>query len=153
MNYIFEHFWKDEDEDRGKINIIIDGIIAGYVSYEKLFNLEYMFSDDEISYIEFFNNKSMDEIFDTNCTAIYLDYLEVIPKFQRMGIGNLLMQEFNRYILELNFSDNIILNCCPFKQIGKEKISLNILSMFYNKFGFKELLNQGENILMYKKIK
>lgn len=74
-------------------------------------------------------------------------------EFQKQGIGNLLMQEFNKHILELNFSDNVLLNCCPYSQLKiEEKIPVKILSMFYKKFGFVELLDQKENILMYKKI-
>lgn len=153
MNYKFQHIWKDEDHDTAKIIIIVDNIEAGYVSYEKIFNIEFMFSDDEIIAIQQANNKTLDDIFDTDCKAIYLDYLEVKPEFQKQGIGNLLMQEFNKHILELNFSDNIILNCCPYSQLKiEEKIPIKILSMFYKKFGFVELLDQKENILMYKKI-
>lgn len=120
---------------------------------KKIFNIEYMFSDDEILEIEKFNNKSLYDIFDTDCKVIYFDSLEVEPKFQNHGIGNLLMQEFTKHISELNFSDNILLNCCPFTQISiNDRIPIKILSMFYEKFGFVQLLDQKENIIMYKKL-
>jgi ribosomal protein S18 acetylase RimI-like enzyme len=128
---------KVADEDRTTINAYLDGNKIGSISMEILFGgYNYEFDDvfDEDDFYEIFPE---DEI-------VKIEHIEVDDYYKNSGIGSELMKKGIKLMRNKGY-DQFYLNASP---MGFSGLKINDLVNFYKKFGFKELKNQGHNVLM-----
>lgn len=127
---------KNEDEDRIKISAFYGDELIGYIILELNQNAYWYFEDDfsEDDYYKMFPN---DEF-------IKIEHIEIEDYYKRSGIAKKLMELAIKKSKQLRY-DQIYLNASP---MGFSGLKLNDLVEFYKKFGFKEILNQGNNVQM-----
>ncbi len=127
---------KKEDEDRIKISAIYENEKIGYVVLELNQNAYWYFEDDfsEDDYYKMFPN---DEF-------IKIEHIEIDDYYKRSGVAKKLMSLAIKKSKQLGY-EQIYLNASP---MGFSGLKLNDLVEFYKKFGFKEILNQGNNVQM-----
>lgn len=132
-------FKLSSEEDRYEIKAIYDGEVYGHIIFTIVFEAYNYDFHDVISEEQF------DEIFSDD-TLIKLEHLEVEDGFKNEGIGSQLMVKGLEFMKSKGYTE-FYLNASP---MGFNGLGLNDLIKFYKKFGFKELLNQGNNSIMYK---
>jgi GNAT superfamily N-acetyltransferase len=128
---------KEVDEDRTKIIAYNNKNKVGSLTMEILFDsYEYEFEDvfDEDLFYKIYPN---DEI-------VKIEHLEVNDNYKNLGIGTELMKR-GIALMKKNGYNQFYLNASP---MGRSGLDIMDLVIFYKKFGFKELLNQGNNVLM-----
>jgi ribosomal protein S18 acetylase RimI-like enzyme len=87
-----------------------------------------------------------------NKKTIYINSLTVEDNYKNLGVANYMMKIFLDNFKNQNNFDSITLLVVPFEYGEKEKIPLNLLIKFYEKFGFKIIGYNFENPLMiYRK--
>ena len=99
---------------------------------------QYEFLDDFTP--EEFKNIGVDE----NDFITKIEHIEVNPKFRGMRAGIALMKEAMKEVARRNLN-YVYLNASP---MGFDGLSLEDLTKFYEKFGFKVIKEQGGNNLM-----
>ncbi len=127
----------EDDDDRTKIIASYNDDVLGYLIYEQVFNAY------EYDFIDICSEEEFDQIFSDD-NLIKIEHLEVIDKFS--GVGTKLMQ-YAMYHLQKNGYREFYLNASP---MGIDGLNKENLIMFYRKFGFVTLLDQGNNAIMYK---
>ncbi len=128
---------KSVDEDRTTITVYINNKKVGLLSMEVLFDAyEYEFDDvfDEDTFNELYPDSSI----------VKIEHIEVDDNYKNSGIGSELMKR-GMELMRKNGYNQFYLNASPMGFKGLETVDL---VNFYKKFGFKELLNQGHNVLM-----
>jgi GNAT superfamily N-acetyltransferase len=128
---------KSVDEDRTTITAYINNKKVGSLSIEVLFDAyEYEFDDvfDEDTFNELYPDSSI----------VKIEHIEVDDNYKNSGIGSELMKR-GMELMRKNGYNQFYLNASPMGFKGLETVDL---VNFYKKFGFKELLNQGHNVLM-----
>jgi len=127
-------FKYDVDEERTTISSLYGSIVIteSYPRYEFLEDLD----------PEEFETVGVDE--DTPITKI--EHIEVSPNNRNEGYGTALMEEAMKEISRRNLN-YVYLNASP---MGFDGLSLEDLTIFYEKFGFHVIKEQGGNNLMGK---
>lgn len=126
-----------QDEDRIKISAIYKNEKIGSVILELNINAYWYFEDDfsEEEYNNYFPNDQF----------VKIEHIEIYDNYYRgSGIAKKLMNLAINKSKQLGYSQ-IYLNASP---MGFNNLKLNDLVQFYKKFGFKEILNQGNNVQM-----
>ncbi len=134
-NTKFKYLRVDEDEIR--INAIYDHEIIGSLLLELMLDAYWHF--DEIPEDEFY------KIFPDGKLVIISSVEIKNNKYKGQGIAKELMKRAIAKAKQQGFN-SIALNASP---MGSQGLPLNDLVEFYKSFGFKELLHQGNNVLMY----
>lgn len=128
---------KSVDEDRTTITAYINNNKVGSLSMEILFDAyQYEFEDvfDEDTFNELYSDSEI----------VKIEHIEVDDNYKNSGIGSELMKRGMK-LMKKNGYSQFYLNASP---MGFKGLSTTDLVDFYKKFGFKELLNQGHNVLM-----
>lgn len=127
----------NQNEDEITINAIHDKRLIASLTMEPMINA-YWYFEDEIS------EEQYDELFPED-TFMNIQHLEVSDTRMRgEGIAKKLMLQAIKKTIQLGYSQ-IYLNASP---MGVKGLDLPNLIGFYQKFGFKVFLNQGNNALM-----
>lgn len=132
LEFIYEY----PDEDNIEINAEIDGNTVGSVNIEEMQNafwyFEDCFSDDE--YYEMFPD---DKVF-------IISSISIAKAYMGRGVAKELMRLAILEAREHGYH-NVYLNASP---MGFSGLKLPELVKFYEKFGFKTILDQGNNVQM-----
>jgi GNAT superfamily N-acetyltransferase/predicted nucleotidyltransferase len=135
-------FKLNQVEDDITINAIHDNKIIASITMEPMLSA-YWFFEDEIS------EEQYDELFPEDK---FMNIQHLVVSDTRMrgeGIAKKLMIQAIKKSIQLGYAQ-IYLNASP---MGVEGLNLPNLIGFYQKFGFKVFLNQGNNALMILKLK
>lgn len=128
---------KSVDEDRIKITAYIKGLKIGSLSMEILYEAyQYEFED-------VFDEDTFNELYPKS-EIVKIEHIDVDDQYRNSGIGYKLMKR-GMELMKKNGYNQFYLNASPMGFNGLNTINL---VNFYKKFGFKELLNQGHNVLM-----
>lgn len=142
-NYITEQkvskvvYRKSVDEEKTEIGAFVDNKRIGHLVMEVLFEAyEYDFADvfDEDTFNEMYPDSAI----------VKIEYIDIDDAYKGMGIGTELMKR-GMALMKKNGYTQFFLNASP---MGFSGLGTVDLVEFYKKFGFKELLNQGHNVLM-----
>jgi GNAT superfamily N-acetyltransferase len=128
---------KSVDEDRTTITAFINNKKVGSLSIEILF-YAYQYEFEDV-----FDEDTFDEIY-PDSEIVKIEHIEVDDNYKNSGIGSELMKHGMK-LMKKNGYNQFYLNASP---IGFKGLGTMDLVEFYKKFGFKELLNQGHNVLM-----
>lgn len=123
---------KSVDEDRTTITAYINNNKVGLLSMEILFD-SYQYEFEDV----------FDEIY-PDIEIVKIERIEVDDNYKNSGIGSQLMK-CGMELMKKNGYNQFYLNVSP---MGFKGLGTTDLVDFYKKFGFKELLNQGHNVLM-----
>mgnify|MGYP005606948671 FL=1 len=127
----------DEDRIRIKITAYIKGLKIGSLSMEILYEAyQYEFED-------VFDEDTFNELYPKS-EIVKIEHIDVDDQYRNSGIGYKLMER-GMELMKKNGCNQFYLNASPMGFNGLNTINL---VNFYKKFGFKELLNQGHNVLM-----
>jgi len=126
-----------QDEDRLTINAYINNSKVGSVTSAEIFDAYNYDFDDIFSEDEFY------EIF-TDDILVKIEHLEIDDNYKGKGIGTTLMNKMMN-LLNKKGHKQLYLNASP---MGFSGLNLYDLVEFYKGFGFKELKNQGNNVIM-----
>ena len=130
-------FKKSVDEDRTSITAYINNNKVGSLSMEILFDAyEYEFEN-------VFDEDTFNELY-PDSEIVKIEHIEVDDNYKNSGIGSELMKR-GMELMKKNGYNQFYLNASP---MGFKGLGTMDLVEFYTKFGFKELLNQGHNVLM-----
>jgi GNAT superfamily N-acetyltransferase len=122
-----------ENEDEITIRAIYEGEIIGTLSMAGMYNAYWYFQDEMFTEYKF----------------MIIGYLEIKQrKYMGEGIAKELMTRAIRKAKQQGFN-TIWLNASP---MGTAGLGLNDLVAFYKKFGFEEMLHQGHNTQMIRKL-
>jgi GNAT superfamily N-acetyltransferase len=128
---------KSVNEDDITITAYINNKKVGELSMELLFDAyDYEF-DDVFDEDTFYNLYPDNEI-------VKISHLQVEDEYKKLGIGSELIKRGIELMKKQGYNQ-FYLNASP---MGFKGLDTNNLVTFYKKFGFKELLNQGHNVLM-----
>jgi len=130
-------FKKSVDGDRTTITAFIDNNEIGSLSMEILFDA-YQYEFEGV-----FDEETFDEIY-PDSEIVKIEHIEVDDNYKNFGIGSELMKRGMK-LMKRNGYNQFYLNASP---MGFKGLGTMDLVEFYKKFGFKELLNQGHNVLM-----
>lgn len=136
-----EYKYKHDGEDKHEVEAYYNDKKIGGVVAEVLFDSHlYEFGDD-------FQEDEIYNIFPDNI-IIKIEYMDVEDNYKGSGVGKELMK---RIMLEMKKEGYVqfYLNASP---MGFSGLPLSALVKFYEKFGFKILRDQGNNVLMYNNI-
>jgi GNAT superfamily N-acetyltransferase len=128
---------KSVDEDRTTITAYINNKKVGLLSMEVLFDA-YTYEFDDV-----FDEDTFNELY-PDSSIVKIEHIEVDDNYKNSGIGSELMKR-GMELMRKNGYNQFYLNASPMGFKGLETVDL---VNFYKKFGFKELLNQGHNVLM-----
>jgi len=130
-------FKKSVDEDTTTLRAYINNKEVGSISMEILFNAyQYEFED-------VFDEHTFDKLYPGN-EIVKITHIVVNDEYKNFGIGSKLMERGMK-LMKKNGYNQFYLNASP---MGFKGLGTTALVNFYKKFGFKELLNQGHNVLM-----
>lgn len=130
-------FKKSVDEDRTTLTAYINNNKVGSLSMEILFDAyQYEFED-------IFDEDTFDEMYPDG-EIVKIEHIDVDDNYKNSGIGSQLMKR-GMELMKKNGYNQFYLNASP---MGFKGLGTMDLVEFYKKFGFKELLNQGHNVLM-----
>lgn len=128
---------KSVDEDRITITAYINNNKVGSLTMEILFDAyQYEFED-------VFDEDSFNEIY-PDSDIVKIQHIEVDDNYKNSGIGSELMNR-GMELMKKNGYKQFYLNASP---MGFKGLGTMDLVDFYKKFQFKELINQGHNVLM-----
>jgi len=130
-------FKKSIDEDRTTLTAYNNNNKVGSLSMEILFDA-YQYEFDNV-----FDEDTFDELY-PDIEIVKIEYIEVDDNYKNFGVGSELMQR-GMELMKKNGYSQFYLNASP---MGFKGLGTMDLVEFYKKFGFKELLNQGDNVLM-----
>jgi len=136
--YSFSEVKVNIDEDRFEFSIHDDGLKIGYLIAEKVF------SAYDYEFYDLISDEEYDNIFGSD-NIIKIEHIEVIDGYKNLGISSKLIKYCIKYFKD-NGHDEFYLNASP---MGLNGLRLEDLVNLYKKFGFKELLDQGNNVIMY----
>ena len=125
------------DEDRIIITAFINSEKVGILIMEVLTqSYEYEFED-------VFTEEEFNEIYPDDI-IIKIEHIVVDDFYKNQGIGSELIKRGIKLMKQRGFNQ-FYLNASP---MGYSGLNTHDLVQFYKKFGFKELLHQGHNVLM-----
>lgn len=128
---------KSVDEDRTIITAYINNKKVGSLSMEVLFDAyQYEFED-------VFDEDTFEKLY-PDSEIVKIEHIEVDDNYKNSGIGSELMKR-GMEMMKKNGYKQFYLNASP---MGFKGLSTMDLVDFYKKFQFKELKNQGHNVLM-----
>lgn len=127
---------KTIDEDRTTITAYDGTTKVGSIIIEILYNAYYEF-DDVLDEDEF------DELYPDN-EIVKIEHIEVLDTYKNKGIGSDLMKRGIKLMKSKGY-EQFYLNASP---MGFSGLDTQDLVDFYEKFGFRILLDQGHNVLM-----
>jgi len=130
------NFIEKQDEDVFSITAIHNGKELGHFTADIMTNAYWYFSDD-------MPEEDYDDIF-IDDQFVRINHIKINPEARRKGLGKELMRRGINKIKRLGL-DMIYLNASPTDSSG---LPLNELVSFYESFGFKTLINQGNNVQM-----
>lgn len=130
-------FKKSVDEDTTTLTAYINNKKVGSISMEILFDA-YQYEFEDVFDEHTFNKLYPDE------KIVKISHIVVDDKYKNSGIGSKLMERGMK-LMKKNGYNQFYLNASP---MGFKGLGTAALVNFYKKFGFKELLNQGHNVLM-----
>ena len=130
-------FNKSVDEDRTTISAYINKQKVGSLSMEVLFDA-YQHEFDDV-----FDEDTFEKLYPSS-EIVKIENISVDDNYKNSGIGSELMKR-GMELMKKNGYNQFYLNASP---MGFKGLGTMDLVNFYKKFGFKELLNQGHNILM-----
>src|SRR5690625_1051636 len=130
-------FKKSIDEDRTTLTAYNNNNKVGSLSMKILFDA-YKYEFDNV-----FDEDTFDELY-PDIEIVKIEYIEVDDNYKNFGVGSELMQR-GMELMKKNGYSQFYLNASP---MGFKGLGTMDLVEFYKKFGFKELLNQGDNVLM-----
>lgn len=135
----FDFITDPTDIDRKIISVLFDNESIGKLSFLILNDAyQYEFSDD-------FSEDDFYDIFpDDTTTIIKIEHIEIDDEFKNLGIASQLMEYSIEWMKKKGYSQ-FYLNASP---MGFSGLRLKTLVKFYEKFGFKSILNQGNNVQM-----
>ena len=128
---------KSVDEDSITITAFINNKKIGSLSMEVLFDA-YRHEFDDV-----FDEDTFDELY-PDSEIVKIQSIQVDDDYKNSGIGSELMK-LGMNLMRKNGYKQFYLNASP---MGFKGLGTTDLVSFYKKFGFKELLNQGHNVLM-----
>jgi GNAT superfamily N-acetyltransferase len=129
---------KSVDEDRTKLTAYINNNEVGSLSMEILFDAyQYEFND------VFDDEEAFDETY-PDSEIVKIEHIEVVDTHKNTGIGSELMNRGMELMKDSGYRQ-FYLNASP---MGFRGLATMELVNFYKKFGFKEILNQGRNVIM-----
>jgi GNAT superfamily N-acetyltransferase len=128
---------KSINENRTTLTALIDNKKIGLLSMEVLFDA-YQYEFDDV-----FDEDTFEKLY-PNSEIVKIEHIEVDDNYKNFGIGSELMK-LGMELMKKNGYNQFYLNASP---IGFKGLETMELVDFYKKFGFKELLNQGHNVLM-----
>lgn len=131
------NFSKSFEEDEIQVVASIDNNKVGELSMEVLFDA-YSYEFDDVFSEDFFYELYPD------FKIIKISYIKVNDGYRNLGVGTSLMK-YGMNLMKNKGYDQFYLNASP---MGFNGLNTKDLVAFYKKFGFKELLNQGHNVLM-----
>ena len=131
-------FKKEYDEDYLELKAYIKDNEVGKITTEIMFDPHLYILGDELGEDEIYNIFPEDII-------VKIEYISIDDDFKGLGIAKELMTEALSTMKDDGYTQ-FFLNASP---MGFGGLSLNTLVEFYKKFGFKEIINQGNNVLMY----
>lgn len=128
---------------------------------EDEFTIKAFYDEEEIGFISFFifydaydqefydilSIEEYDNIFDNDDILISLSYLNVDPEFRGLGIAKMLVEKGLNFFKKKGYN-KFFLNASPMRD-GNNFLNLKNLVNFYEKFGFKVLKDQKNNVIMY----
>lgn len=124
-------------DDEYSIEATYEDETIGQILMDVIWDVEQYFGDD-------FSDEQMSHLFHGD-PIFLIEWLEVPDDYYKgSGVGKTLMNKAIAFA-QKNGYKQIYLNACP---IGTNGLSLIQLSAWYQRFGFKPILNQGNNILM-----
>jgi GNAT superfamily N-acetyltransferase len=139
LNVVLKYKYSRED-DYHTITAYDNNQKVGQISFEEMFS-GYFYFEDEMTEDEYYELFPDDKFF-------IISHLTVDKNRRGEGIAQTLVQKALTKIK--NFKHNrIYLNASP---MGGDGLNVNDLANLYKKFGFEELLNQGNNIQMILKL-
>lgn len=130
-------FRKSLDEDRTTIEAYENGAKVGTISFEILIEA-YSYEFDDV-----FTEEQFDNLYPES-DIVKVEYIDVINSYKNKGLGSRLMQRGMALMKSKGYTQ-FYLNASP---MGFDGLGTMDLVNFYRKFGFRELLNQGHNVLM-----
>jgi len=132
-------FKKFVDEDRTTLTAYNNNNNSkvGSLSMEILFDA-YQYEFDDV-----FDEDTFDELY-PDIEIVKIEHIEVDDNYKNFGVGSELMQR-GMELMKKSGYNQFYLNASP---MGFKGLGTMDLVEFYKKFGFKELLNQGHNVLM-----
>jgi GNAT superfamily N-acetyltransferase len=134
-------FTNDNMGTEYRIDAILEDEIIGSVLMDVIYDVEDYFADD-------FTEEEIEHMFQSN-EIFLIEWLEVPDDYYKgAGVGRALMNKAIQTAKELEYSQ-IYLNASP---IGTHGLNLTNLVKWYESFGFKTILNQGDNALMLMSI-
>lgn len=84
--------------------------------------------------------------------TIYINTITVEDEYKNLGVANYIMTNFIEFFKKQNKYNYISLLVVPFKYGAKEKLSIDLLIKFYQKFGFEIIgYNDTDSPLMILK--
>ncbi len=98
--------------------------------------MEILFDAYQYEFDDVFDEDTFEELY-PNSEIVKIEHIEIDDNYKNSGIGSELMKK--------NGYNQFYLNASP---MGIKGLGTMDLVDFYKKFGFKELLNQGHNVLM-----
>jgi GNAT superfamily N-acetyltransferase len=128
---------KTVDGDTTHINAYINNEKIGSLTMEILYD-SYNYEFDDV-----FDEEEFEDLFPES-EIVKIEYLNVEDKYKNSGVGSELMKR-GMVLMRKNGYTQFYLNASP---MGRSGLNTNELVNFYKKFGFKEILNQGHNVLM-----
>lgn len=140
-NHLLENksitFKVEKNEDGLDIIAFHNNLKIGSIS------IEFMYNPYEYEFEDVFDEETFNEIFPKD-EIIKISHLVVNDKFKNQGIATTLMNKALSNMKKKGYTQ-FYLNASP---MGYTGLNLSNLVGFYSKFGFKELLHQGNNSLM-----
>ena len=138
MNKKFEIVaFYDEDaysQDKFRLNFIEYGIVIGFVQFYNCLNYREYF-DNDLSDNQYYNLFPEDKF-------IMIDMVHIISDFRGSGYATQMMNYFMDYIKIHGIYDKLFLNASPSDSFSDNNyLPLNILILFYKKFGFEIVPN------------
>ncbi len=145
---LLEAFFKEEDLDNITYKEDVEDertTITAYINNEKVGSLEMklLFDSYEYEFEDVFDEDTFYELY-PNDEIVKIEHVEVDDNYKNSGIGSGLMKR-GMELMKKNGYNQFYLNASP---MGSKGLGTTNLVNFYKKFGFKELLDQGHNVLM-----
>jgi hypothetical protein len=145
-NNINNKFINEENNFKIKINKNDDDIkFTAFIDNEEVGTLyiTIIYQAYEYEFSDYFTEDEFDEMFSSDMIPT-ITHLEINDNNKYSGIGTQLMNKALTYLKTKGFKE-FYLNASP---MGSTGLDLSSLVNFYKKFGFKVILNQGNNVLM-----
>lgn len=139
-------FTSKRSDESTSIIASFKGSLAGSITFEEVINSWYWFEG-------IISQEKYEDMFE-DVSHIIIENIKVDRHYQKSGLGTKLMTKALEYISKNSNAKIVVLNASPLDKNPNDinKISLQDLVKFYKKFGFNVYHNQGDNVIMIKRI-